>query len=214
MTAATAIKTALIIDDHPAIHVGCRQMLEPAFASIHGANTAQEALDMLTGLQPDLILLDLGLPDGWGLDMVGDILALSPGARILVFSMNDKPAFAARALQLGVHGFLSKGALPAEFRKAIAAVMAGEIWLDDQMARRLALLNSVHVARPTEALTPRERHMLRVLAEGGDLRSVAETLEISYKTAANLSTQLKRKLAVGSFAELIRAGVQQRDREA
>lgn len=199
----------LIVDDHPAIHVGCRQMLEQDCATVLSAHSGQEALHMQMAAAPDLILLDLGLPDGWGLDLLPGLQARWPAARVIIFSMNDKPVFAARALQLGVHGFLSKDALPAEFRAAISCVLSGEIYLGDQMARRLALLNSAHVTEPVDTLTDRERQMLRVLAEGGDLRSVAEALDVSYKTAANLSSALKRKLSVQSLADLIRLGLQQ-----
>lgn len=202
--------TALIIDDHPAIHIGCRQMLAQDFACVESAYSVAEALAAAARNPPDLALLDLALPDGWGLDLAAQLRAAAPGCRIIVFSMNDKPVFAARALQIGVHGFLSKDALPEAFRAAVACVMGGEIYLDDQMARRLALLHSAHAAEPAETLTDRERRMLQILAGGGDLRAVAQGLDVSYKTAANLSTQLKRKLSVQSLADLIRVGLEQR----
>ncbi|MFT3689820.1 response regulator [Paenirhodobacter sp.] len=204
------MKTALIIDGHPVIHIGCRQMLAPDFDRVESARSMAEALAAVAQAPPDLALLDLALPDGWGLDLAADLRARAPACRILVFSAQDKPVFAARALKTGVHGFLSKDATPEAFRGAVACVMSGDIYLDDQMARRLALLNSVHAAEPVDSLTERERRMLQILADGGGLRAVALGLEVSYKTAANLSAQLKRKLSAQSLADLIRLGLQQR----
>ncbi|MBT9246019.1 response regulator transcription factor (plasmid) [Gemmobacter fulvus] len=203
------MSTALVIDDHPAIHVGCQQMLAEQFQTVLAASDGPEGLALATAHQPGLILLDLALREVWGLDLVAPLKVASPSARILIFSMNDKPVFAAHALQRGAQGFLSKEALPAEFRKAIRAVLADDIYLDDAMARRVALLNAAPAPKPAPVLNARERQMLQILAQGGDLRAVAEGLSVSYKTAANLSALLKRKLSVQTLADLIRVGLRE-----
>lgn len=193
------MKSALVVDDHPMIHFGCVQMLQQeGFTEVLDARDGETANVLVQQHQPDLVVLDLTLPDGTGLDLIQPFRAAAPNARILVFTMNDRPVFAKRALEAGAHGFLSKNASPADFRDAIDTLSHGQTYLEHTLAMEVIALQSDRTQ-----LTRREEQMLKLLAEGCDLRAAGLRLGISYKTAANLSSGLKRKLNLGSMAELV-----------
>lgn len=202
-------RCGLVIDDHPMIHLGCRQMLADAgFDEILTASSAEEGLALARSRQPDLAVLDLNLPEAGGMESIAPLLRACPGLRILVFTMNDRPAFAARVLEQGAHGFLSKNAPPASFRAAVAAVTRGEVWLDHDTAMRLVTRRGLTAESPLAGLTPRERTVLFRLGDGLDLTRIATELNVSYKTAANTSAALKRKLAARGLNDLIRIAIE------
>lgn len=201
--------SALIIDDHPMIHLGCTQMLRDlGFVEVHVASSAEEGIDQARAHCPDFVVLDLGLPGATGLDAIAPLFDVSPNVRLLVFSMNDRPIFAARALEAGAHGFLSKNAPPARFREAVTTILNGEIHLDHDVAITLVSQRAAGEEDPLKDLTPRESKVLTCLAEGLDLTEIAERLEVSYKTVANTSSVLKRKLGARSQNDLIRIAVE------
>lgn len=202
-------RCGLVIDDHPMIHLGCRQMLADAgFDEILTASSAEEGLALARSRQPDLAVLDLNLPEAGGMESIAPLLRACPGLRILVFTMNDRPAFAARVLEQGAHGFLSKNAPPASFRAAVAAITRGEVWLDHDTAMRLVTRRGLSAESPLAGLTPRERTVLFRLGDGLDLTRIATELNVSYKTAANTSAALKRKLAARGLNDLIRIAIE------
>ncbi|ETD85541.1 regulator [Rhodobacter capsulatus YW1] len=202
-------RCGLVIDDHPMIHLGCRQMLADAgFDEILTASSAEEGLALARSRQPDLAVLDLNLPEAGGMESIAPLLRACPGLRILVFTMNDRPAFAARVLEQGAHGFLSKNAPPASFRAAVAAITRGEVWLDHDTAMRLVTRRGLTAESPLAGLTPRERTVLFRLGDGLDLTRIATELNVSYKTAANTSAALKRKLAARGLNDLIRIAIE------
>ena len=138
------MKRALVIDDHPITHLGASRLLrELGYDEVGQAMSGEAALAQLQdGPAPDLIVLDISLPGAGGLDLVGPLRAQAEGARVLIFSMNDQTAFAARALQAGAQGFLSKNAPPSEFREAVRTLEAGEFYLAPKQAMALATLAS------------------------------------------------------------------------
>ncbi|WP_417606527.1 response regulator [Primorskyibacter flagellatus] len=206
------MSSALVIDDHPMIHLGCRQMLRDAgFDEVLAAYSAVEGIELAAQHQPDIVVLDLGLPGAGGLESIGPLRDTGPEMQILVFTMNDRPAFASRVLEAGAHGFLSKNAPPNSFRDALAAIRAGEIYLDHYTAMRLVTQRSVAAQSPLAALTPRERDVLFKLGDGLDLSQIARDLNVSYKTAANTSSMLKKKLDAKGLNDLIRFAIEHGD---
>lgn len=202
----------LVIDDHPMIHLGCRQLLtDVGFDEVLAASSAEEGIAIARDRQPDFAVLDLGLPGAGGLDSIASLRAVAPAMRILVFTMNDRPAFAARVLEAGAHGFLSKNAAPDRFREAIAAIRAGGIYLDHETAMKLVTRRSVSSGCPLAGLTRREREVLFALGEGLDLSRIARDLGVSYKTAANTSSALKKKLGARGLNDLIRIAIENGD---
>lgn len=202
------MNTALVIDDHPITHLGARALLAGC-----GFDVVLEATDMRSAYQraetesPALILLDLGLPGIGGLEMIGPLRDRAPDAAILVFTMNEQPVFAGRALERGARGFLSKNAPPETFREAVATVMRGEVYLPHDMAMQLATQGRQGVD-PLARLTPREVQVLRLIGEGKDLQTIADQINVSYKTAANVSSALKKKLNADSLPGLIRIAIE------
>ena len=200
------MKSALVIDDHPITHLGANRLLrELGYERIGQAMSGEDALAQLSGGDaPDLIVLDISLPGRGGLDLVTPLRDAAPGARILVFSMNDQTGFAARALQAGAQGFLSKNAPPADFRDAVRMLEGGEFYLSPKHAMALATLRAGASADPLGALSDRERQVLALIGRGLGLQAIADELDVSYKTAANTSSALKKKLGVDGINGLMK----------
>lgn len=199
-------KRALVIDDHPITHLGASRLLRDlGYDPVGQAMSGEEALDQLSrDAAPDLIVLDISLPGAGGLDLVAPLRAAAPGVRILVFSMNDQTGFAARALQAGAQGFLSKNAPPADFRDAVRTLEAGEFYLAPKQAMALATLRAGAADDPLGALSDRERQVLALIGQGHALQTIADQLGVSYKTAANTSSALKKKLSVDGINGLMK----------
>ncbi|MDO5704138.1 MAG: response regulator transcription factor [Paracoccus sp. (in: a-proteobacteria)] len=199
------MKTALVVDDHPITHLGASRLLRDlGYDEVWQAMDGDQALTQ-AAQGPDVIVLDIGLPGGDGLSLVAPLAEAAPEARILVFSMNDQTGFAARALEAGAHGFLSKNAPPAEFRDAIRALESGEYWLSPRQAVALATMRS---GGPGAALTPRERQVLDMIGRGHSLQTIADDLGVSYKTVANASSALKKKLGVEGMNGLMKIALE------
>lgn len=199
----------LIVDDHPIVLQGCRRMLQDAGAEV------TEARDVISGYRlyrrnhPDVVIVDLGMQDKGlgGLELIRRISSHDSRARILVFSMHSDPVIVVRALQAGATGYVVKDTSAENFMKAFENVSAGSPYLSDELAMRVALTNTPARQNPLADLTPRELQALALLAEGKPYSRIAEELNVSYKTVANLSAQLKQKLDARNLPELIRAAV-------
>ncbi|MDP0928531.1 response regulator transcription factor [Paracoccus onubensis] len=200
------MKSALVIDDHPITHLGASRLLRDlGYDPVGQAMSGEQALAQLAdGSAPALIVLDISLPGKDGLDLIAPLKEAAPDARILIFSMNDQTGFAARALQSGAHGFLSKNAPPAEFRDAVHRLEAGEFYLSAKQAVALATLRAGASADPLGALSDRERQVLTLIGRGLSLQAIADELGVSYKTAANTSSSLKKKLDVDGINGLMK----------
>ena len=204
------MKTALVIDDHPITHLGASRLLRDlGYDTVGQAMSGDEALTQIgDGAVPSLIVLDLNLPGTGGIDLVSPLRAAAPDARILIFSMNDQTGFAARAIQAGAHGFLSKNAPPADFRDAVRALESGEFYLSPKQAMALATMKVGASADPLAGLTEREAQVLSAIGRGLSLQAIADDLGVSYKTAANASSALKRKLGVDSMNGLMKIALE------
>lgn len=200
------MKSALVVDDHPITHLGASRLLrEMGYDPVGQAMSGEEALAQLaSGPLPSLIVLDISLPGAGGLDLVEPLREVAPKAQILIFSMNDQTGFAARALQAGAQGFLSKNAPPADFRDAVRTLEAGEFYLSAKQAVALATLRAGAAADPLGALSDRERQVLGLIGRGLSLQAIADELGVSYKTTANTSSALKKKLGVDGINGLMK----------
>lgn len=201
------LKRALVVDDHPITHLGASRLLrELGYDPVDQAMSGEAAMEQLSGHPepPALVVLDITLPGADGLEMIAPLLEAAPEARILIFSMNDQTGFAARALQVGAHGFLSKNAPPAEFREAVRTLERGEFYLSARHAMALATLRAGASADPVSALSDRERQVLGLIGRGLNLQAIADELGVSYKTAANTSSALKKKLGVEGINGLMK----------
>lgn len=199
----------LIVDDHPVIIAGCAAMFAAeGDIEVHDARDAESGLRAFLQHRPDISIIDIAMPGDSGLDLTRRILAEDPQARIIIFSMNDDPIFAARAIQLGAKGYITKNDNPYLLIEAVRKAMAGETFLMPETAATLAL-KSIGVAPGAMAsLSAREREILRHLGAGLGLKEIAEKTGVSYKTVANTCSIMKRKLNLRSAADLVRTAIE------
>jgi two-component system invasion response regulator UvrY len=199
----------LIIDDHPMVIEGCRGMLAgQTDIEVLEAHDAEEGLEAFVSRSPDVVVLDINLPGVSGFELLRRMLKRDSNARIIVFTMNDDPVFAARAIERGACGYVAKNEDPRIFIKAIRAVAAGQRYLSNSLALKLAFADQNFARNPLDALNGREIEILRNLAEGKDMAEIAHLLKVSYKTVANNCILLKRKLGARSKADLLRIAVE------
>lgn len=210
MTNAPAMKAPkamriLIVDDHPIVISGCRAMLSgETDMVVASAATGEQAIADYERQRPDIVVLDINLPGISGFEAARRILEKDPQARILFFSMNDDPIFAARSLECGAKGYITKNDDPAEFVAAIRKVEAGEIFLRPHVARRIAHYQTQKTTDPIGALSPRETEILRLLGRGKSMPEIAHLINLSHKTVANTCTLMKNKLGARSPMDLVR----------
>ncbi len=195
----------LIVDDHPIIRTGLRRLLagEPEI-EIREAASGREAISAFREDRPALVILDLNLPGLGGLEVIARLKIEDPAARILVLSMHDEEIHVTRALQAGAIGYISKNAPPGEIIEAIRRVADGHTYIEHEIAERLVFSNIRAPSHALEHLSSRDLEILRLLAGGCTLLQIADTIGVSYKTAANNCTQIKVKLGATSAADLIR----------
>jgi two-component system, NarL family, invasion response regulator UvrY len=204
----------LIVDDHPIVRAGLRRLIsiEPG-THVNEASTAKEALERFKENRPDLIILDLNLPGTGGLEAIRQLIIEDQSARILVFSVHGDSVHAARAIEAGALGYVTKSAPPDQISLAISRVAAGQNYIEPEIAQELALL-SVRPSRrsssshPFEGLTRRDLEILRLLGEGLSLAQIADAIGLSYKTVANNCSHIKSKLGLARTADLIRVAIE------
>jgi len=195
----------LIVDDHPIIVSGCRALLEgEADIEILEAQDGGSGLGAFFNLKPDVAVIDINLPGYSGLELLRRIIEREPEARLVIFSMNDDPTVAARAIEAGAKGYIAKNDDPALFAGAVKLVANGGRYLHPDMARRIAFLRVDPNPDAVSSLSARELEILRLLAAGRTMAEIADLLNVSYKTVANNCTQLKQKLGARSSMDLMR----------
>jgi two-component system, NarL family, invasion response regulator UvrY len=195
----------LVVDEHPIIRSGLRRLLadEPEI-EIREAAGGREAISAFKEDRPALVILDLNLPGLGGLEVIARLKIADPAARILILSMHDEEMHVTRALQAGALGYITKNARPEEIIEAIRRVADGNTYIEHEIAERLVFSNIRAPSHALERLSSRDLEILRLLAEGCTLLRIADTIGVSYKTAANNCTQIKVKLGATSTADLIR----------
>jgi DNA-binding NarL/FixJ family response regulator len=199
----------LIADDSEAFRQGLRAMLRTALdvALVGEAASGAEAIGMAASLQPDVVLMDLQMPDGNGLEATRRILHTSPHIRIVVLTMFDDDDSVFAALQAGARGYLLKGALKAEVLRAIRGAHNGEAIFGPAIAQRL--MSYFAVARPSlpslafPELTEREREILELMAQRLTNQEIAERLVLSSKTVRNHVSNIFTKLQVADRTQAI-----------
>jgi two-component system, NarL family, invasion response regulator UvrY len=200
----------LLVDDHAVARAGMRGLLatEPSVA-IFEAESGSEALEICRRERPALVVLDLNLGDSSGLEVLRRIVNFDKAVRVLVLSMHSEPIYAARALQAGARGYVSKSSGAEEFVAAVRAVSRGERYIEPELATHLAV-SKFSEKDPLDELTAREVDILRALGEGQSYAEIAAGIGVSYKTVANTSTRIKKKLGIDRTADLIRLSLERR----
>lgn len=198
----------LLVDDHAVVRSGLRRLLAhlPG-VEISEAAEGRAALATVRAERPDVVLLDLNLPGLGGLELLRRVLLEHPAARVMVLSMHAEALYAARALQAGAAGYLSKNASPEELLEAIRRVAAGGRYIEGEIAQELALQTAA-TGDTVERLTSRDLEILRLLGGSQSLAQIAEALGISYKTVANACSGIKAKLGVTRTSDLVRLSIE------
>ena len=193
----------LIVDDHPVIIAGCRSMFaaEENYEIID-AKDADSGFEAFVNYKPDLCIIDISLPGKPGFDLVQRIIERNRDAKIIIFSMNDDPVFASRALRLGAKGYVTKNDNPYLLLDAINAVMSGKNYLMTKISEALSIQNDVKNYDIWTILTEREREVFKLLGTGMKIREIAQETGISYKTVANTCSIIKNKLKLQTIGEL------------
>jgi DNA-binding NarL/FixJ family response regulator len=199
----------LIVDDHPIVASGCRAVLadEPAIVLLEACD-AESGERAFTTERPDICVIDINLPTVSGFELARRILVRDASARIIMFSMNDDPVFAARAIEIGAKGYVSKTGDPNDLVEAIHEVGKGGEYLPPAMARSIAFAGPGFAQSPLSKLTTREMEILRLLSAGKSLSEVAWLVHSSYKTVANTSSIMRQKLGVRTSVELVRFAIE------
>jgi DNA-binding NarL/FixJ family response regulator len=189
----------LIVDDHEVVRLGLKVMLADAeIKVVADVASGQEAVKFVLENQVDVVLLDVRMPDGDGLNTLGRIKLDKPDLGILMFSFSDNPTYVARAVAMGANGYLLKTCSRDELIHAVRAVAAGEsLWTRDELRRVSGALATPRLTADVEvALTQRESEVLRQLALGLTNEQIAEAMHISYETVKEHVQHILRKIGV------------------
>ncbi|MDG1067208.1 MAG: response regulator transcription factor [Sulfitobacter sp.] len=192
----------VIVDDHPMVAEGIQSILE-SYDDIHVIGTlsnGRDAIDKLEAMDPDVVLMDLNMPQMGGLTATEIMLERRPGTRILILSMHDNPEYISSALSHGAMGYLLKDVPTDEIKNAIDAVMRAERYLCTGAQGSIAPKDQ----GDREALTEREQTILLQLASGRSNKEVANVLDISVRTVETHRKNIKRKLGIANTAGLTR----------
>ncbi len=204
-----AVYRILIVDDHPITRQGLAQLINyEADLEVCGeADGVAQARRMIDELSPDLVLLDITLPDGSGLEVIKDTLAIHPDCQILVISMHEESLYAERVLRAGGRGYIMKQEGGKKIMEAIQKVRSGKVFLSDDMSARvlesLSGGNSNRETVPLQTLTDREFEVFELIGQGKSTKAIAEHLHLSVKTVEVHRLNMKRKLRLESAADLV-----------
>ncbi|MBI5064387.1 MAG: response regulator transcription factor [Desulfatitalea sp.] len=209
----TEKKRVLIIDDHPLFREGIKTIIarQKGFEVIDEAGTGREGFEKACQLKPEVVLLDISLPDETGMEVARKIRHHLPRTRIMILSMHSKIDYIVEAFQSGATGYVVKESAAERLAQALEAVTSGEYFLDTSISHEVIakLMNSpFKEAKVSDAgygkLTSREQEIMRMLAEGASKSLIAERLCISIKTVENHRANIMRKLDIHSAMELVR----------
>lgn len=197
--------SVLLVDDHAVVRAGYRRLLEASagIEVIGEAADVEAALSLLEVQRPDVVVLDLSMPSGSGLEVLRRLNSGTDAPRVLMFSMYEDPVYAEQSLKAGARGYLTKAGGPSELVDAVRSVARGETWLDPRIAHVLALRGLATPALTGSQLSTRETEVLRWLVRGRSLREIAVTMGISVKTAANHQSAIRQKLGADSAVKLL-----------
>jgi two-component system, NarL family, response regulator NreC len=194
--------SVLIVEDHPVVRSGIRMLLteEGDIDVMAEANNGREALTLLDGMSPDLLLLDISMPEVNGLEVTQQVREKFPTLPILILTMHEDERYFFQLLRAGATGYIVKGAAPNDLVSAVRAVAGGQAYLYPSLARLLA-------KEPDTVLSARELEVLQLTAQGLTAREVGKKLSISSNTVERHRANIMSKLGVSNRAELIRYAI-------
>jgi two-component system response regulator NreC len=200
--------SVLLADDHPVFRQGLRALLErEKFEVIAEASDGLEAIAMADRLQPQIVVIDLAMPALNGIDAVREIVKRAPRTKAILLTMYTEEHHVLEALRAGVKGCVSKSQAAEHLLQAIKDVSAGGVYLSPHVSGAVVQAYLAKSELPYEPLTPRERQVLQLIAEGKTTKETAAVLDVSVKTAETHRTNLMEKLDIHSTAGLVRYAI-------
>ena len=211
--AVTAKKGIFLVDDHPLVREWLTNLInqQPDLVVCGEAETGPQAMQDIIKLKPDVAIIDISLKDSSGIELIKDLRQTAPGAVVLVLSMHEEVHYAERALRAGARGYIVKRETTRKVIPAIRQVLAGGVYLSEQVANALAtqFVTGKGTPRhsPVDQLSDRELEVFELLGQGRGTRQIAETLKVSVKTVQAYCARIKEKLSLASATELLREAV-------
>jgi DNA-binding NarL/FixJ family response regulator len=200
-----------IVDDHTLVADACRRMLEPECEVVGTFSDPRQFLEKAATLKPDAAILDVSMPLLNGLDTARELKRLLPNVRIIMLTMNEDPDVAAEAFRVGASGYLLKRSLGSELLLAVREVLSQRYYITPLLTRDLvgSLVHEPQARKPVHRLTPRQREVLQLLAEGRSMKQAAAILHVSARTVAFHKYRMMEQLQVQSTAALIQFAVRE-----
>jgi DNA-binding NarL/FixJ family response regulator len=205
----------LLVDDHALVRAGLRSLLQdvPGIEVVAEAGNGRDALRLIEELHPEVVLMDISMPVLNGFEAARRVVTEHPQTRVLMISMHADEQYISQAFAAGAMGYLLKSAEPDELQAALDAIRGGQRWLSRAVRRRLEATPAVQSFSDRAPLTPRQREVLQLIAEGNSTRDIAQQLRISVKTVETHRAQLMDRLGIRNVPGLvlyaIRAGIVQ-----
>jgi len=206
-------RRVMLVDDHPIVRQGLRRLIEaePDLEVCGEAETAREAKSMIRDIDPDVVIVDVSLAQGDGLELVKDARAHYPNLPLLVLSMHDEVIYAERMLSAGANGYIMKQAASDQFLVALRRVLEGGIYVSESvgntMIEKFAAGGAYTPSNPVDGLSNRELQVLHMIGKGLSTRQTAEALNLSVKTVESHRQRIKRKLSLQTSAQLMQYAV-------
>ncbi len=199
----------LLCDDHTLVRAGIRALIEdiPEASIVAEADNGREAVALARAHRPELVVMDISMRELNGIEATAQIVAESPATRVLILSMHTTEDFVRRALKAGASGYLVKDSAPLELKMAIEAIRRGETYLSSRVSK--TLLSGLVDGRPPQSessldsLTPRQREILQLIAEGKSTKEIAFALSVSIKTVETHRAALMERLGIRDVAGLV-----------
>ena len=202
----------LIVDDHPVVRSGLKSLLEAEedIEPVGEAGTMQEAVFRSRSLKPDVILMDVVMPGGSGIEATPAVLQEAPDAKVLILSMQDDPSYVRESFAAGASGYVLKEAADEEVVTAVREVAGGGHYVHPSLGAKMVAADAEERRRAeSDPLTDREREVLRLLALGHTNQEIAQTLFLSVRTVETHRAHIMQKLRLQTRAELVRYAMEQ-----
>ncbi|MGB5834835.1 MAG: response regulator transcription factor [Thiohalocapsa sp.] len=209
----TSVSTVLIVDDHPLVREGLKGLIaeEPDLSVCAETGSMRQAQEIVRESHPDIVIVDLSLEDGNGLELIRRLKSHYPQIKMLVCSMHDESLFAERAINTGAHGYINKHEVVGHVIDALRQVLDGKIYLSPHIVERIVTgfaRNQAASGSSIEDLSNRELEVFWLIGRGRSTADIAKQLNLSVKTIETHREKIKRKLGLTSAGELMRHAVQ------
>lgn len=199
----------MLVDDHVLVRTSLRLLLQSSaqYEIVYEASHGRDAVNAVAERHPDVILLDIRMPQMDGLAALPELAAQSPSSRIVMLTMHDESEYVRAAFQAGASGYVTKQSGPESLLSAITTVQRGELYVSPGCAQFVAGEESDATATTRQALTARQREILTLIADGSTSKQIASQLGISVKTVESHRTAMMRSLDIHNLAGLVRYAV-------